>query len=459
MVAEHEARGRIDPAAITKAIETHLEGLSVTGSDFLRKSLESLHHYSRIDALNRAGFGREVRRAKLAQTQDERGEQLRQSFDMAFKSVNSLPDDVVERIRAKIMENLDLGAGSTEQVLRALIEEEIEALNIEDPAELREAIKKIWDKTRHDLQRVIRSESINAYSRVQLQEWYDRGLRTCRRRSIDDERTCAICRELSRPGINEYSIEDLLKLDYPVTQDPDSGDWLTHPNCRCWFEPVIEDVWAEIEGIEADLFGDLTRGDATATDVPIDARTSVEKALREHKDLDMQMAFVPKIVDLPEWRKSRRQELETEVGDRAEIVLESEIAFNAVTEWTDPVSGIHYVAGQAQDISHPSTPVSRAAGGRLWDKGMVDHSWVASRYRNKKDEAEATIEVEGYQIFGGEPFPTEVAAESARDYFVESYALYVTQPYILQTTDATMYDWLAFEVFGGREFLQRGGLK
>lgn len=662
--------------------------------------------------------------SKQAQTAGERDEQLRRSFDMAFRSVTSLPDEIVERIRSRILKNLEEGRGSTEKVLRAIIQEEIEGLGEMDPVSLRKAIRKIWDETKRDLQRVIRSESINAYSRVQLKEWADRGIKRVRRKSIDDDRTCAICRELSRPGTNIYDIEALLRLDYPVSQDPDTGEWMTHPNCflpgtlvrgdfvagsraiyngpareirtargeclrvtpnhpiltkkgfvpakdlgpgdnlvcynapenrpasvglstnnqqeptriedvfhtiremakaahrrlditakdfhgdasffvgeveivslngelrneslsfepvteedfvlgsvalkseasdrtlpinvvgvapsdltcsncgrhlrplqslciglpteinalflesvgqgkasnarnlregierfpgvvtsdqvveildfnfsgdvydlqstsgyivaqtvvagncRCWFEPLIDDVWSELEGMEAQLLADITRGEATARDVPIDSQRTVEKALREHKKVEMDVRFVPRIVDLPEWQAVRREELASDVGsEKAKVLLQGEIFANEVVEWTDSDTGTHYVASQAQEIEHVSTPIARAAAEKLWDGGVVPHAWVATRYREKKASLNATLEVEGYKIYGGQPFPNEIAAQSVRDYFVESYSLYVVQPYILETADPEMYEWLRVEVFGGREFMQRGGIK
>ena len=454
LVDVHERRGRITPEDIVKAINLHLEGLSVTGSDLLRKSLESLHYQSRRDALGIAGFKREAIR-KQAQTDDERREELERSFGLAFRGVTSLPDDVVDRIRQKIITNVETGTGTTEQVLRSIIEEESQGLQFDDPADLRAAIRKIWDKTKIDLQRVIRSESINAYSRVQLQEWADRGIRRVTRHSIDDDRTCAICRELSRPGSNIVEISDLLALDYPVTQEPGTGEWMTHPNCRCWFEPITEDVWEDLENLEAEIFSDISRGDATAIDVPVDSQRSVEKMLREQSDIEFDVQFVPSIVELPAWQEQRLVELAAEYGgDKAPMVLDNEIFLNTVAEWTSE-TGVHYVSGSARELDHMTAPVARAAGIRRWE----NQDFVIRRWEEKIESEKATIEEDGFQIFGGEPFYNEVAANSPEDYFIETYAAYMVQPYVLATVDGPMYDWLNEEIFGGREFLQRGGLK
>jgi hypothetical protein len=456
----NKSRGRIDSEDIVKALVLHLEGLPVAGSETLRRSLEQIHFNSRRDALDRAGFRRKASRAqkKHAQTDGERREELERSFGLAFRGVTSLPAEIVDTIRQRIIENLGAGRAGTEEVLRSILRDAIADLDIADPEQLREAIRQIWTRTRADLQRVIRSESINAYSRVQLQEWADQGIRRVRRRSIDDDRTCATCRELSRPGRNEYDIQDLLALDYPVTQDPATGDWLTHPNCRCWFEPLIEDAWEELEGMEADLFGDITRGGASAEDVPIDAQNVVEKTLREHKDVDFNVKFVPRIVDLPEWQDYRLEELTAEVGaDRARVQLLDEINFNTVSEWTDPTTGDHYVAAQAQDLDHISASVARAAAERRAQE--VDLAWVRHRWKEKKNEANKTLEREGVRIFGGEPFYNQASAASPENYFIETYAGYVTNPYVLKTVDPEMYDWLNQNVFGGREFLRRGGIK
>ena len=69
------------------------------------------------------------------------------------------------------------------------------------------------------------------------------------------------------------------------------------------------------------------------------------------------------------------------------------------------------------------------------------------------------IEKDGFQIFGGEPFLNQVAAESPEDYFMEAVAAYMVNPTVLYTVDLSMYEWVGNEVFGGREYLRRGGIK
>lgn len=457
-MVQHENRGRVSSEDIIRALTKQLDEFNTENKDKLRFYLDRIQTNSRRRALDRAGFRKKAIRKKIAQVDDERREQLNQSIDLAFRSVTSLPDRITESIREKIRAAGEIGRIDTKQVLRDILQEYIDDLDMDQERDLREALRRIWTRTRNDLQRVIRTETVNAYSRVQLQEWYNQGVRQVTRHSIDDDVTCSVCRALSAPPDNVYDIVDLLALDYPVTQDPRTGDWLTHPYCRCWFEPLVEDVWAELEEMEVEVFGDIRRKDTTALAVPVDSREHVEKMLRE-MDETVTMQFVSKIEDLPEWREWRLNRFISEgmSPDRAEVDLDDAIAFGGVTEWKDPQTEINYIANASSGIDHITMPMARVQADRKWDK--VDRSFVVNRFREKKDEAGMVLESEGIQIFGGEPFITPAASNSERDYFVESYAYYMVNPTLLQALDGEMYDWLNADVFHGREYLDRGGIK
>jgi len=464
LVDVHRMRGRITGDDIVRALTTHLEGIPVSGSDVIKRSLESLHYNGADEALKMMGFGRATRRKKLnskrAASPDERRELLQKSFDMAFKSVTSLPDDVVEQVRERMLNSLGTGQ-STDAVLRDILKDRAAELGSED--DIRKALQDIWGKTRYELQRVIRTESINAYSRVQLQEWKDAGIRQVTRHSIDDLKTCTRCQELSQPGSNEYDIDDLLRLDYPVTEDPAAGkgNWLTHPHCRCWFEPIVESIWDELGEMEKELFGDITRGDSTALDVPADSQRSVEKILREDRE-GVTVQFVPSVTDLKQWQDYRLYELADDVGfDRASMAIIDEIALDDVYEWTDPDMGIHYVSTKTRSVDHMTAPIARASAAIKWDSYAPGEmkNYVRDVWNEKKTRASATLEEDGFEIFGGEPFLTPAAAESPRSYFVEAVAAYMVSPTVLYSVDPMMYDWVQSEVYGGKEYIQRGGIK
>jgi len=451
-----ESKGRVSTEDLIKALVQELDAFTSTYKDRLKFYLERLHETSRAKARDRAGLTKKSIRAKLAQADDEQNAELLRSIDMAFQSVTSLPENMTQRLRDRLREGLAHGA-STEEVLRSLLQDEIDDLNLEQADGLREAIRRVWGRTRNDLLRVIRTETVNAYSRVQLQEWSDSGIQNVTRHSIDDDLTCAVCSALSRPPDNIYSIGSLLALDYPVTQDPTDGSWLTHPNCRCWFEPIIEDIWAEVEEMEKDLFGDLQNRETKALTVPIDSQDHVEKMLREMSS-PVTMQFVKKIEETPEWQDWRMQNLVDSGTDpgRARSVVSDESFSGTLTEWTSD-SGTHYIADSSKSVGHITFPMARAEAEAKWEE--VGQDWVQARFYQKKSELGMTLEEEGIQIFGGAPFINIPASNSPRDYFIESYSHYMVNPAILQVVDGPMYDWLNESVFHGREFLERGGIK
>lgn len=460
LVQVNDSKGRISTEDIVRTLVRQLEEFTTQYKDRMKFYLERLHQTSREKARDRAGLTKKSIRAKIAQTEDEQNADLLRSIDMAFRSVTSLPDQIVERLRDRLRQGLVTGI-STEQVLRSILQDEINDLNLEQGNDLREAIRRVWGRTRNDLLRVIRTETVNAYSRVQLQEWSNAGIQRATRHSIDDDITCAVCRALSRPPDNVYNISELLALDYPVTQDPSDGSWLTHPNCRCWFEPVVEDVWAEVEGMEKDLFGDLTSRDTKALTVPIDSQDHVEKMLKEMSE-PLTMQFTKKIEELPEWQEWRLHTLADEgvSSDRAMVMVSDESFIGMLTEWTDPKTGVHYIADDARAIDHVTFPMARAEANKKWEGFDLDLTgWVQNRFDEKKRETEMTLEKEGIEIFGGQPFVNIPASNSAHDYFTESYAFYMVNPTVLQALDSTMYDWLNENLFHGREFLERGGIK
>lgn len=452
----NESKGRVSAEDIIKALVKELDDFTNNYKERMKFYLERLHDTSRTKARDRAGLTKKSGRVKIAQTQDERNAEVLRSLDLAFRSVTSLPDAIVQRLRDRLRQGVVTGI-STEQVLRGILQDEISDLDIEQTDDLREAVRRIWDRTRNDLLRVIRTETVNAYSRVQLQEWADAGIRQVTRHSIDDDITCAVCRALSRPPGNVYDIVDLLALDYPVTQDPRDRSWLTHPNCRCWFEPIVEDIWQEVEELERDVFGDFQNRDTKALTVPIDSQDHVQKMLRE-MSTPVTMQFVKKIEETPEWQAWRLQSLIDEGVDpeRARTMVSDESFSGTLTEWTS-LDGVRFIADSAKDIGHITFPMARAEAEKKWDE--VSQDWVRQRFYQKKNEVGMTLEEQGIQIFGGEPFVNIPASNSARDYFIESYAFYMVNPSVLQILDTPMYDWLNENVFHGREFLERGGIK
>jgi very-short-patch-repair endonuclease len=156
------------------------------------------------------------------------------SINNAFSKVKTVGDDVVEELREKW-----LAKGTSSDIVKDfLLEQEQQARDSGlDRAQMKQKMMDIWKDQRYLVERIVRTETINGYSRAQLQEWFDQGIKQVERIEVNDIRTCDKCRALSQPGQNIYFIEDILQgkltggknneissADYPVS-------YCSHPNC------------------------------------------------------------------------------------------------------------------------------------------------------------------------------------------------------------------------------------
>jgi len=186
----------------------------------------------------------------------------------------------------------------------------------------------------------------------------------------------------------------------------------------------------------------------------------VEKILRED-DTGVQAQFISSITDLKQWQEHRLYELADEIGyERAMMAILDEIALDDVYEWNDPDTGVHYISTKTRSVDHMTAPIARASATIKWDYAPDEmKNYVKDVWNEKKTRASATLEEDGFEIFGGEPFLTPAAAESPQSYFVEAVASYMVSPTVLYSVDPMMYDWVQNEVYGGKEYIQRGGIK
>lgn len=459
----HSTKGYISSDDLIRALHESLEGLILDSEDRYIAGGEQLGVAAVDQAYDRVGVNPVIARTnrllrfnarRLGAVTDDFGDRISDNIQSSFTRVKSLPADVVAEIQDKLRDAMLTGA-STEDVLRTMIDRYIDQA---DPAALREALKEIWGKTKTDLQRVIRMETINAYSKAQLQEWYNQGAREIYRNCINDFRTCATCRELARPGHNVYRIEDLLRLEHPVTDDPNNpGQWLSHIQCRCWFTPRLDDIWTEIEDLERDVFADIGGPEAMAYDVPLDAQQPVSKILKELKAPE-EFRFVEDVTTLDSWQQDRLRQLEEEDPATARARLDEEIRAGGVLQWTDAESGLTYVSDQAQTAGYVTLPFARREAEVFWRAHGSSRPWWQKRFDAKMAEADMTLEKNGVQVFGGLPFFTPAAAASAEAYFVEAYAHYMVDPVLLVTFDPPAFERLKDTVFGGQDFTERGGV-
>ena len=468
----HQERGHITGRDIERAMEAALQEVIDAGSDQFLQRTRDMGSSARSQALDTAGVNsvtaatnRLMRYATLrVEAQDDFGDRIRLNYEDSMTRIRSLPGNVVEDLRDKLIAAIQVGADSR-QVIRAMIGDLIDQIDpdgVMDPEAFRVAVREIWDKTKSDLQRTVRTESINNYAKTQLQEWYDQGIRRVTRHSINDTKTCPTCRTLSRPGANEYEIADLLVLEHPVTEDPASpGSFLTHPNCRCWFRPILEDMWEELENLERELFQDMDGRKVTVTDVPLDSQETVKEVVKDWNAQDAAGAdfgFVEDITQDPDWQKFRLEELIDEDPTGATKRLEEEISDGAVIEWTNPDTEQTLISDEAKSANFVSMPFARRQGEIRWDQEPSLQDWWESRYNDKMAETRMTLEENGVEIIGVLPFFVQSAGESSRDYFIEAHAHYMVDPVLLVTLDQLAYTRLRDHVFGGVEYIERGGV-
>jgi SPP1 gp7 family putative phage head morphogenesis protein len=334
-------------------------------------------------------------------------DQLDDILSRSFQRVRSVPAEAADALRERLREGLVTGA-STADVLRAALrlDEEEAAAAARSPEELRRALRQIWEKTRTDYQRILRTETINAYSKLQLQEWYDQGIRRVTRHSIDDMRTCAKCRQLSAPGHNIFMIEDLLRLDHPVTENPDApGTFLTHPNCRCTFAPLVEDLRDQLEEMEREFFADLESEDTVEPTriegIPLDSQESMERLLPEMSEGGA-YRFIKDVRSHPDWAETQ----DTEGTD--------------VLSWVAP-DGITYISDQARFSTYVTFPVALREGELVWERlGKNEKGGVEKRWKEKHAQTLMTLSVEGVELVGGAPFFNAPAADSPEGYFSQA---------------------------------------
>lgn len=452
---EYEKKGYLNLNDLNRAIDNHY-GLVVDEMEKpLRLYFRGLVNSSRENAYKSIGFEREARR-KLIRKKAAIGdtdEAYEDAVNRAFTKVKTVGKDVIEDLKDKWTEQ-----GGPSDVVKSFLMEQEEQLRSEPLSrdELRERLRQLWVEKRYIIQRIIRTETVNTSAAVQLQEWYEQGIREVERWEIDDLRTCTLCRTLARPGSNVFLIEDLLKEQYPVT-------FCSHPQCRGSYRPrvnwsVFDDFSKRLEGFQNTQDIDVEGSKAEA--VPIEYQEQVEKALTDFGP-DYKIKFVPDITESEEWKQDRIDYWKEHYGQReaeARVELEKSENRGKLVQYTT-TNGVVLVSGDAGDINRIVIPVLREKARQTFlNASQRDRNWVEARYNKRKKETGMTLEQGGVQIIGGTPFISELAGNSPEDYFVECYTNYVADPTRLLYMDNDMYQFLR-EKFMNREYLMQGGLK
>ena len=462
-------KGSIGLQEVEHAVRDVIEGVNNESANGLRNSLTNLFNGAQeaaVDKLRRSKRGRRYLK-KRGQTEDERRRNMNDALDQAFGKITTVSSEVIDRMRSILR---DQPAGISQDIVQSLFAEfnaaELAGLS---EAEIGERLGELWNRMRYVYERIIRTETVNMYNRAGLQEWADAGYTQVIRREINDNRTCAYCRTVD--GLT-FDINKLLKLDYPLIQDPDTGEYVGHPNCRGHFEPIVSftdwDSFLPPPEVAFDTVESIEVGDTAVRGVPVPMADQIESALGVN-DIQTNVDIVPDVVDTPVWIEQERERIRQEEVDRGRrppsdmqldlMVNESrenqrgQIALFESPEGELSISGFSFFADE------PDWFVLRARGKQAHDALTKEqHTAVDELYRIKVKESTYTIDDDGIEIIG-QPvggrivgFITPIASQDAYNYFIESFAFYQSDPYKLEFLDPVMYEFLRDFVHAGSEF-------
>ena len=422
---------------------------------------KALTDLGRDVAKKKMGFDREARRLMRRAAIGDNGSLDRERLDQSFGKVKTVGTDIIDELKDKWIEQ-----GGPNDLTRQFLLDQESKLQDEGltRVQMRQKLIELWHDKRYLIQRIVRTETSNSYAKVQLQEWYDQGVREVERVEINDLKTCPLCKTLCQPGNNVFQIEDLLNDSitggYPVT-------YISHPNCRGGYNPRInlesfEDFEKELEQEPKTEFtnsSDLESADSRAENVPLEYQNQVQQALQDFGP-SYEIKFVPEITEAPDWQSDRLDDL---MGlypeDQAKSMLEMERMDQRgkITQYTTR-NGTVLVSGTAGDVNRIVVPILRQHAEQAWMAATEDQrQWVKDRYYEKTGEKYFTLEEENIELIGDNPFVTPLAAQSPEDYFIEAFTSYVADPVKLMLLDEPIYDFLR-DNFMDHEYLARGGV-
>ena len=450
------------------AVKDSITNVYEASGDDLRDRLTLLYERAQdaaIEKIGRSKTGRKYITAKRGQIGDERERLLADALDNAFGNISTVSEEVIEKMRNELHANQD---DLPQNIVKTLFEE-LDAAELAQlpPDELAARLGEVWDKQRYIYQRIIRTETMNMYSRAGLQEWFDAGYEKVIRREINDHRTCAYCRSID--GF-EYDIVKLLVLDYPLIQNPDTGAYEGHPHCRGSYSPIISNLgdWDDFMMPPESILKDVVtveKGDTLVTGVPQEFADAVGTSL-ELNDLGIEVTVIPDIVDSNSWIDEERERIlremegkgyETPSDLRLDLMVgESRDDQRGQVALYETLEGDLLVSDFSFYNDDPDWFVLRSKGQQIYDNLESDKlATVETFYNNKIAETTFSIDEDGLEIIGAPVgdkavgFITPAASQNAKDYFTESYALYQKDSFKLEFLDPNMYGFIKDNQFVG----------
>lgn len=387
---------RLEPESVRQLMQTELEAHVNTfaNTQGYYDAIADIYAEGKLEAYKPLNFADIKRKrlktasmSKIAITVDSVSERevLDQLADNALSKVTStVSGDVKQRILDSLTES-GTYSESVMDLANKIIKEEREKLEDDQSLsqkQLQERIRELYETQRFNIQRIMRTEAINAYGLATLRGFKEQGIEKVKwnahlgQTALDPTVTCNVCRSMDG---TEFEVDYLLSLgSYPIST-------LTHPQCRCFLTPVI--VFVSFDEFErefektnpsefvptqtvvnsdlSELSETLKRIQTKLTEfkgVPAEfaepvqnAMQTVEQATPQYADMmPKEVHIVQDIADLPSFQREVGEETATELAQQ-------------VTNYTDE-AGVGYVSGFAVRDENPSVLVLRTWAENIWDK-------------------------------------------------------------------------------------------
>jgi SPP1 gp7 family putative phage head morphogenesis protein len=308
----------------------------------------------------------------------------------ALSKVKNLSPELKEKILQKLTEP---GSESLDPITLAnqLIKEqakakkdEMEGASKEKKEQLREQIKQLYESQQYQLQRIMRTESVNAFVKSQLLGYLEQGIQKVTWKSLNDTKTCNLCKTLTG---QQFDIKWLLSNDenYVLTAN-------SHPNCRCGLEPVIayatlDEFMKEYEELHPDKFapGDTIFDESKLqpSDILQDSvesgGTVFNKVPVEHVDSVSDLGKALAESDYAQHAPKKVQFVQDVYNEDA-YQLKGKPAQSQkgqLISWHDPSTNTTLVSSYASEFSPIEDTLSRDWSQRVWAKEpKVQKEWT-----------------------------------------------------------------------------------
>jgi SPP1 gp7 family putative phage head morphogenesis protein len=451
---------------------------------------------------------------RTAVTIDDREEQevLRRITDTALQKVKTITDP---SIRQEILDTLtEPGAfGENPAKLADDIARKIRQKNeqeaADDKVKLRESLRDLYDNQLWKLQRITRTETVNGYTIATLRGFLEQGITKARWNAHkDDSRTCPFC--LSIDGV-------VFEIDWVLTQDPVMPhSSLSHPNCRCWWTPVIESMKTE-QLTQSEVVVSTTSGGTELRSIPVEDLPSTKEIVEQILEGKYKPPAIQYVDDVGKLDVFQQATSTTKSPLLGQVVTwtapdstvyvsqfgtrEHEVDSLLVREWARKIwDGEDAIRGTFTDLFErtperdvpadlePSTvktiteAVVAPEVAREVLVGPMEGMALGKRFREQEDDAvrdqlkglgvsKADIDtivrwrsefptwtwdgkfIERADAAAHAPYVNALAADNPEAYFTESAVAYVTNPGRLFSRDPSLYDALKRDVFSRKEFM------